>query len=140
MYGTLKILAILAIVAFNVEIWAPVIRPPPTRLEPTRPVTRKIRVDDGPNYALREVLGLLTLAGVTLLTVDAFRRTYETPRGQCAGICDCGIFFARIEFDPLLPALGNRAGSIGRGGLWQHVLRTLPGSFHRRVRRGHHHV
>ena len=92
MYAKLKILAILVIIALNVEIWTPLFFPPSAHLAPIPRGTRKMVKSEGPNYPLRTILGVLVLAGVTLFTVDAFRRTYESPRGHALGMAIGGYF------------------------------------------------
>ena len=91
MIPILKTLAILVIVLANIEIFGPLFRAEPTRIEPSRP--RAPHIDNvAPNYRYRTFLGCLNLASITLFVVDAFRRKYEGPRARALGFALGGYF------------------------------------------------
>jgi hypothetical protein len=86
-----KILAVLVIISMNVDIFGPSFRPVPTRLELPRPGMRHIK-PEGPNYQLRTVLLVMTMAAVTFFVVDAFRRVYPGPRARALAFALGGYF------------------------------------------------
>src|SRR5258706_8279363 len=92
MNAALKIFSVAAIVAINVVIWSGLAMPRSMRLDAPRSGVRRMNAVDWEYKVVRPALGVLAMIGVAILTVDAFRRTYEGPRGYALG-CAIGGFF-----------------------------------------------
>jgi len=89
-----KRIAVVMIIACNLPIWVPVIGGISKDLTPARAVRiSKTEVDANKlrSEIIRTAAVALLLASVIVLLIDAFRRTYEGPRGRALGLAIGGI-------------------------------------------------